>query len=358
MIYYLIATLLFVLQFFKFRSNAISRVFITIVTVCLAIIIGGRYSVGTDWPTYINQYNSIESTQSIFEIEPLFGLLMFLCKWLGLSYQGFFFVYALVTIGAIFYAFSRFKVNNVFLAFSVYFCCFFFQNQFNVIRQGTMMAFVWIALSYAAQKDFRHFVLFILIGAGFHYSAILFILLYWFRGNIITFYKLSIIVCISLFLYFTGLINLFLSHLVDLPIIGPLVVFYTIDNYEQIDFEEYGLTAGTFLNLGIVLVAYLLYHKSYLSDDKFRLSVNCLLLSFVITCALNDFSLFVQRLANCTNFATCIIIPYMISSVKKSNRPVMYIILLLYLILYLNKNLSTPGFNQPLQFLPYRFEWF
>ena len=142
------------------------------IVICM-LIFGLRYNVGTDYPTYENIfYNKTINYEQHLEL--IFSFLNDFLSNLGLPY----FVMT-ITIECIkFLLISRLlytikpSINRP-LFYFFYFVSSFLFLSLNIQRHAVATLFFMQAIPALHEKKFRHYILWIVAGAGFHYSILI-----------------------------------------------------------------------------------------------------------------------------------------------------------------------------------------
>lgn len=136
-------------------------------------IVGGQFKIGADYDNYLGFFNYPHYET---RFEPLFTWVSRIAYDIGFVGQGQFYVFALINAILIFIASHKLGVKHwglfYFLLITV---STFFNNQMNVIRQSTAVAFVYWAFVELYTSKIKGVSL-IAIAGGFHLSAIVCIL--------------------------------------------------------------------------------------------------------------------------------------------------------------------------------------
>ena len=168
---------------YKFSSSA-SILFLFPVIYFWILIIGGQDNVGTDYNYYIDIFNSKDYKLLFYynKGELLFYYLVQFCHVLGISGQGIFYVFAAINVILYLVIIKKIEVKyNCFFFILFITVSTMFHTQMNGIRQCTAVYIITIALLelYSGRK--KQFLLYVIIAAGFHSSALfilIFLLLY------------------------------------------------------------------------------------------------------------------------------------------------------------------------------------
>lgn len=183
MIYYIIATLLLILQLidgylkakFEHRSSAV--IFI-ITTVFLILFSATRKDIGLDYSNYKYLYNVIDKhpfnlselvyLNKIFNIEWTYLIICGLCK----SFNIVVFIYALLGVGIKCYIIWM-NCDNKYLVLFYYFTYSYLYFDMGVMRQGVAISFMLLAFIDLIKGNNKRFFVYTFIGTAFHVTAAL-----------------------------------------------------------------------------------------------------------------------------------------------------------------------------------------
>ena len=142
------------------------------------LICGGQYDVGTDYFTYYEIFENVDSEYFYRKFEWLFALTIDVFRGIGIPPQGLFFIFYLIN----FYFFCKIlyllkDIRTSFLFILLYICLStVFNNQLNGLRQSTAIyIFTYATVSFNVYKSYWRYILLVLIAAGFHMSAYIFL---------------------------------------------------------------------------------------------------------------------------------------------------------------------------------------
>lgn len=148
-----------------------------------------RWKVGTDYPTYISLYEAIGriSTpehlwQQILEVEPLYVLMNVLIRLVFDNPLPIFFFSSLLLLGFLFRAVEDYHGKiSVTLAVFV-FLTLMFSTTLNIMRQMIAVSITFYAARHLFQKQYDKAALWMFVALMFHYSAIVLLPFWLFRG--------------------------------------------------------------------------------------------------------------------------------------------------------------------------------
>lgn len=176
-------------------------------------------SVGWDTPTYISYFSKIssydfQSSLIVFRLEPLYLALNLFITQITVDYHIFLSIIAAIIYILILTNIPKYSCNPWLTCFL--FVAFGFYNfSINILRQSIALALVIFSFKYIVNRKFLQFILILSIATLFHYTAIVFVITYFFYKIKITpksfFIILSAIICISFLLLpkIMGIIILF-----------------------------------------------------------------------------------------------------------------------------------------------------
>lgn len=158
----------------------------------ISILLGLRYEVGVDYPVYrqIYEYDiSANITESLRyrEVEWLYVIFCSLLHKLEAPYYIMFVVMAVIPM-FFYFLFIKQYTHLFFIAMYFLLATGIFFWYMNTMRQGITFFILLYACQYIIKKKVIHYILFVMIAAGFHTSALLFLpiyFLYYYHGAIL-----------------------------------------------------------------------------------------------------------------------------------------------------------------------------
>lgn len=142
-----------------------------------------HYTVGSDTVQYLYRYNNvpIKLTKDAFTgSETMFFALSTMFKNLGISYQGYLTIIALIvtiTFTVFYYKYSR----NMFLSFFLHVTIGLFSVTMSASRQTIAICIILVAFMAMLRNNFFKFAIMVLIASLFHTSAITFLPIYFLK---------------------------------------------------------------------------------------------------------------------------------------------------------------------------------
>lgn len=143
----------------------------------LVLFSGLRLGVGTDYPMYARFFEMVDSDSypnslNTIPQEAGFVGLMFLVRRTSEQTWVFFTICAVLTVLPVLWAVRRSRVDPVLAVFSYVFLTYY-TTSLNAVRQSIAVSFVLLADTYRSKGEWVRFLLCSVIAVGFHYSAII-----------------------------------------------------------------------------------------------------------------------------------------------------------------------------------------
>lgn len=222
------------------RNRSLSVFFACILTIFLIIISGFRYKSGTDYWGYSDIYYLIGINGIVDLREIGFSIIIYLLNKVTDNPQILFFIVAFLT--NIFIVKVLYK-NSISFSFSVflYLGLFTYYSTFNGIRQYLAASIIFLSFRNIVDKNFKSFLLSVLVASLFHETALIFCIFYFFSRNDIK--SLGNIVIIMLFV---------LMIIFYYPFINTINLFLTNNRYEM--YSDWLNTEGQGVNILRILV--------------------------------------------------------------------------------------------------------
>jgi len=153
-----------------------------IIFLLTAIFLCGGYMTGSDWRGYeISYYQANWSNIKYYMNEKMFYVLMIISRYIIPN----FFIFLIACKLSVFYIFYRFFKEyspNVFISYFLYiplFGLFLFID--NPLRYMIALGFVTLSYEYILNQNFLKFILYVILGALFHYTVLVFIPFYFLK---------------------------------------------------------------------------------------------------------------------------------------------------------------------------------
>ena len=166
----------------KQKYGKIKIIFYTIIGLGILILISGlRYNVGTDYNNYLDYYivySVLDFKDIILNANELLFILVIKIAYIFQQPQIIFEIIAFFTIYITYKAILTQKEKiSITLAFALY-TFLYYMYSLNIIRQALAIAIVLYSYKYILQRDFKRFLLMIIIATLFHTTALFFLPFY------------------------------------------------------------------------------------------------------------------------------------------------------------------------------------
>lgn len=308
----LFATMNFRRGTFETDSKNYNTLFIVFALISLIVVSGFRYKVGTDYAQYSEIYTVFApDCNPLEESEPGF---MVLCKFLtnfSMDPQIMFLVTSIITNILIVITVKKYSTKFE-LSMFLYITTFIYYSTMNGLRQWMASAIVFAGYKYLINRDFKRYMIFVLIALTMHSSAIVMIPVYFVVNND-TFSKKNLLIVIG-FVAAT----FFYEKFAD-------ILFGVIGNTSYGHYEEVMAPGGNGVNplrfavyLAPLLVS-LKYHNKInpTKDRKIDIMINlCVLDTLIWMLAMNN--IFFARLTFYFDLYFLFLIPMIVSMDTKS----------------------------------------
>ena len=320
-----------------------------------------RDGIGADFNSYIIIFDSAPSWNSFFSsdvfIDRGYWLLNLIIRDLGGDHQVLFFCTSIMTTSVFYVVAKRILPKYTLLSLLLFYCFFLLKYEFNTIRHGIMVMWVWLSFTYILSKQLKYFLICVAIGGTFHIIGFLFIPFYWFLNREIKpSYNFILLICSYIMGEFFSIFEFFKLIVPVNSVIGRKLVYYTEVYYSNTNASEHGVTLG-FIVYSLVLCILIFYKQRFENYKYYNLLRNSLLLSLCFTLLFSQYTVFVERFVSLLYLSLMFIIPATVNYLSKvrTTRMILYIIILLYCVLLLYKNLHSTNMYGEYQYIPYKY---
>lgn len=243
--------------------------------IILFLFSGLRYKVGYDYEyTYLPGYYSIKNGyESRFEI--LFVLLNKLVYYVFNNVDWLFILCSFITMRLVYKAIKQNSVD-VGISIILLFSTRFYFYSFTQVRQYIAIAIFLYSIKYIIKKDFKKYLILILIAYGFHKTAIIYLPIY-FVNKINLSRRKYILIALS-----SALLN---------PIIQKLYYFFGTYLYSGYIEKSYGEANSSIVMIATVLVLSIIaicYYNKLVKNDKGRILLNLQLVLMILTVTISN----------------------------------------------------------------------
>lgn len=355
---------LFVLIIYAFFELTInkdsgSKIYVYSATIVLCLIEGLRWYSGTDFFMYYNSYESlllvdIEKHNQRYDI--LYYWLSYFFKALGLDYT--FFLLFLSFFSGFLYMYSLIKISK----FPIIAMMFLFVNLIGFLgcnRQLIALSIVFFSVRFLIEEKKILFVLLILLATGFHYTAIVMLILVFFNRRI-SFKTWLIIVLITFLISLTPIIPFGIDMLLGFNVLTPhlkerFISYLNINEHYQVNYL-FSLLGTIKRLLPILIIWYFKNKDKENTSGKQDLLLNIAFFSLIlyIICA-QHFQFFLGRLTIYFSIFECIVYAWGFGFINNSKYKYhITFVFFVFCIIVFFKSISP----YPELFIPYRTRFF
>ncbi|MFS8082950.1 MAG: EpsG family protein [Ginsengibacter sp.] len=343
-IYFLLLAIIAVeFELRPFKNNLVA----VLIIIALALLAGLRApEVARDYLPYqyaFDNYKDLMASQpNIFfnDYEPgFFAIVIIFRTFFEYNYGVaimLFFAFASVFLNV--YVYKRIAINP-YLAILVYYSHYFILHEMTQIRIGLATGIALIALLfYIKRKDPLLFILFIIIATFFHYSAISFLALLFFRKNSFNYLLFSSLLVLSFILAYVKvpLVNFF-TDLFSSGITNQKLSGYSgIIEYQLLE----DVKVFNVINImKVICSVYLMIRvrKEVLKNDAtLNVLLKCNILSVFVLSFFSGVPLVAFRISELFGFASVFIFAYMAKYLPFKKFNIWFVILIAMILLYIN----------------------
>ncbi|MDP1417452.1 EpsG family protein [Peribacillus simplex] len=149
------------------------------------LISANRYGIGTDYFDYVALFHELEGYGNIFDAikegsyEPGWIILNFIVKMVFDNYKYVFVLSSFLTLFFLFKAIYSYR-DRLYVGIGIFiFMSTLYNSSFNITRQILAASILLYAVKYIEEKKILKYALLTLFAASFHYSALIFLPIYW-----------------------------------------------------------------------------------------------------------------------------------------------------------------------------------
>lgn len=240
--------------------------FIIFWIIILILFRGLRWECGTDWKWYLDSFNSVTFSnfynfelytdgEQIKKLEPLWSLLMLLCKTLFGSYTSFLIISNLIIL-YIYYKLSTFFTRNSTICFALLIC----EANFFPVRQDLATSFFALGVCWAIKNKNKLFIFNNIIAFFIHQSSIVLLPIAFVIKKIKPKLNTYIIILCFGVIFFKHFSNIIIPLSIKLISIVSPTLAMVVSIYYEIDREVEGISspiASLILNIFFITLFYI-----------------------------------------------------------------------------------------------------
>ena len=318
------------------------KYFILFLYLFLVVQVSVRWETGTDWNSYLNHFEGLDSknffsiSNGFFEIG--YSLLVYISKFFFNSYSFFLLIYSLIFYNLIFKSFIKFS-PYFFISILI-----FYSSNLGMLgshRQLMALAIGFYSLKYLLNNKKSFFFIGVIIACFFHISAVMFFI-YFFLNK-----QLSSRIII---------LNLLISSLLGYFLIGRLLSYnfsFFTENYALIklltyagqdQLSQYSFPIIGFIKRILIFGLFFFYRKNFINKiPSFNLIFNGYLISIIIfTLFAFSFPIMISRGSLYFNIMEPILISYALYLIKGNQMKYLLATILFVLSFFLLNNSISP----------------
>lgn len=330
----LTATYLFFLAI-KTKKKSYRRFYLFLSILIPVLLAGFRYATGTDYFSYINAFNRVKlgySTRSA-DLEKGFNLLNTILVKIGLNSQSILYAASLIMMFFVVKALvKREEIGYISLGFAT-FMFMFYQSSFNIIRMMIAIAIVLYNYTNIENKKPVKYIIFSLVAASFHISALITIPIYWIF-NLLRMQK-NLIRRISIYSVM-ALVIIFFGNILEFTI-------STITLESMSYYQRYALGEGNSIILALkrfilyvpLVIPGLISYKGCKELDKnFPMYYSLLVIGLIIKTLATFQTTYIDRLADYFIVAAVMVVPVYMKQFSRKKNYLMYMAIPTYLVIF------------------------
>lgn len=281
--------------------------------VILILTAGLRYNYKLDYNNYriifkeISKFNHVIYTA----FEKGFAAFIFLFKKLGLGFYTFMLAIAATSVALKYKFFNKFSTIPMF-SLLIYFLTFFIFNDMEQIRHGLAIAIALSSVVFVINDDFWKFAGVVLIASLIHYSAVLFLLLYFIRNislNKKSFTSILLVSVLFSFIDFVYIIKFINDNFINSPYIDIKLNLY--------DGQSIGIISLTLLiRLTIALVYFIFVYNE--NNKQSRIFFNAYIVGICIFVIFRSTTILGIRSSAYFRYFELLLVPEYLTAVKNT----------------------------------------
>jgi hypothetical protein len=319
----------FLISFFCFVNFKQKREIIIIMTILLVIVAAFRGAIDRDHKIYIAMYQASLSGTNYNEFS--YNILSLIIYYLSDNIIFIFIFYAILGVSIKINAIKKLTDFPI-CAILIYFSMYYILHEMTQIRVGLATGFILLSIPYIYEKDFKRFLLYVLLGFFFHYSVIIVLPFYFLSHNKISkwFY---ILIPLAYILYFLDLNISSLLELIKLDLIAfKYKAYKTLSAIDRINIFNF------IMIMRYIFIIFLLWKWEFLYE-KNKYSVIIIKL-YIISCffliILADIPAIAFRVSEIFAVVEIIIIPYFVYFFKNENQGALLVTAIGMVLIYIS----------------------
>ena len=333
MLFYFLIFLLLSLSCFA-RNEQIKKILFILSGILLFIIAAFRGGVDKDYSGYITLYEKAYHLTTL-RIEPTFLFISFIVKHLFHNVLFLFIIYAFLGVYLKFYAIKQLSEFYL-LSVVIYYSNFFLFHEMTQIRAGVACSIILIAIKPLYDRNWKSYLILIVLASLFHYSAVLALPLYFLNCEKINITFFALLIPVSYILYF---LNIHITFLIELIPIPEITAKFHTYKYLSTLHNAYEGNVFNYLQLSRILLAFLLLWKWELLhfNNKFSIIlIKLYVIAISILILFSDIPGISARASELLMPVEILLMPSLVYVVKQKQLAILSVILIGLIFLSLN----------------------
>lgn len=307
-----------------------------LVVYAYIVFLGFRGFIGWDWVNYYPTFMNIESFSIDIVLDRFdigFVFYMALIKSLFKSFESFLVISTIINVYLLHLFFKRYLPTKYYaLGFATFFAFNGFILETDLMRNIKSILIFILALQYIEERKVIPYFAMIFVALLFHWSAIIYIPLYFFLHKefplkfILIIFIIGNIIFLLQIEYITPIIKAIASLM-------PENISIKISGYlgSSLYSKSYGLTLGYIERT--LMIFFVLYYYNRIKNKKSNiLFLNSFIIYICLFLFCSEISIILQRVAGGFGYAYWILIPIIIHKVEKNIKPILFFFFLIIII--------------------------
>lgn len=263
---------------YRKRNREWAKIHYFLLLTFTVLVFGLRYRIGIDTLRYIDHYTEIKDLFHIKVIDfqetdyaPLFVTLFSFGKTLSTNFTAFQFIHSLILNACVFYFVKKHAINP-FLAISFYFTAVGLYFNTEILRESLAVSVFILNFKNVEKKQWVKYFIWSFIAIGFHYSAIITLIVPLFSRLRINF---KLVVYLSFYFVLVLLMAYYITN------VGIPIELLSYRYSGQIDFKEYADITFAYY-IGVVIKGVIFPTIVLACNKKYRIYQNAIIEPMVI----------------------------------------------------------------------------
>lgn len=304
-----------------------------LVALSVFLFIGFRGLIYTDWVNYYTAYQNFPSLEN-FNFDRIddgwevgFIIYSVLLKTLGFDYWGWVIISTFIDIVILHYFFKSRFLGHYTLAFLAFYIYSGLSIEVNLMRNAKAIMLFLISISFLERRKLLPYILFNALGFLFHYSALLYLPLFFFLNKKVSKRIFCLIFIIGNIIYLCDVhfLSSCLLYISDLLGGRSLQLIFYMDSGER------GITIGYIERFFFFFLIYYFYTK--LQKGGFQVCINLYILYVIFCFYFSEFSVISDRLSLLFIVSYWLLIPIIYSFFSIKTKRIFLSLLFVYGIL-------------------------